>query len=143
LASLTDAALESNSLCECREFDDKLYVSLTAINNHVTNNHFKSRILNNLQLVEQALFFDLEGNYTSHWADGLAVLSELKHRPPPFWQPLTTKIRWRLEQHDSETFLSVVTLNNEALKHRNTSHTANTLTSTLGPYSNLKSYSNN
>jgi hypothetical protein len=65
-ASLTDAELESNSLFVCRECDDKLYVSLTALNNHVQNNHFKSRTLNNLQLVEQALFSDLEGNYTSH-----------------------------------------------------------------------------
>jgi hypothetical protein len=35
LASLTDAELESNSLYVCRECDDKLYVSLTALNNHV------------------------------------------------------------------------------------------------------------
>lgn len=116
LASLTDAELESNSLYVCRECDDKLYVSLTQLNNHVRNNHFESRTLNNLQLVEQALFSDLEGNYTSHWEDGLAFLSNLEQQPPPFRQPLTTKIRWRLEQHVSETFLSVVELNNEALK---------------------------
>ena len=43
-------------------------------------------------------------------------MSNLNQQPPPFRQPLTTKIRWRLEQHVSETFLSVVELNNEALK---------------------------
>jgi hypothetical protein len=77
LALLTDAQLESNSLFVCRECDDKLYVSLTALNNHVRNNHFESRTLNNLQPVKHALFSDLEGNYTSHWAYGLAFLSEL------------------------------------------------------------------
>jgi hypothetical protein len=116
LASLTDAELENNSLYVCRECDDKLYVSLTALNIHVRNNHLESRTLTNLQLVEQALFRDLESNYVSYWADGLAFLGELKHKPPPFWQPLTTKIRWRLEQHVRETFLSVVQLNNEAMK---------------------------
>jgi hypothetical protein len=41
---------------------------------------------------------DLEDNYVSHWVDGLAFLSHLKYKPPPFRQPLTTKIRWRLEE---------------------------------------------
>ncbi|KAL7502962.1 hypothetical protein ACHAXN_001911, partial [Cyclotella atomus] len=35
---------------------------------------------------------------------------------PTFRQPLTTSIRWRLEQHVSETFLSVIEATNEALK---------------------------
>jgi hypothetical protein len=48
----------------------------------------ESRTLNNLQLVEKYLFDDLKGNYVSEWAEGF--LSFLK--PPPFCQPLTTKI---------------------------------------------------
>jgi hypothetical protein len=77
--------------------------------------------LNNLRLVEQALFRDLEGNYTSHCRDGLLFLQQLQHEPPPFRQPLTTKI------HISETFLKVVELNNEALKpiQRHSSHQHN------------------
>jgi hypothetical protein len=78
--------------------------------------HNEYRTLNNLQLVEQALFRDLEGNYTSHWRDSLLFLRQLQHEPPPFRQPLTTKIRWWLEQHVSESILKVVELNNEALK---------------------------
>jgi hypothetical protein len=93
LASLTDVELERNSLFVCRECDDQLFVTLTALNNHVRSNHVEFRTLNNLQLVEKALFHDLEGNYISHWDDGLAFLQELKHNPPPFRQPLTTKIR--------------------------------------------------
>jgi hypothetical protein len=100
----------------CRECNNKLFVTLTTLNNHIRSQHNEYRTLNNLQLVEQALFRDLEGNYTSHWRDSLVFLQQLKHEPPPFRQPLTTKIRWRLEQHVSETFLKVVELNNEALK---------------------------
>jgi hypothetical protein len=116
LANLTDAELENNSLFVCRECDNKLFVTLTTLNNHVRSQHTEYRTLNNLQLVEQALFRDLDGNYTSEWKDGLLFLQQLQHKPPPFRQPLTTKIRWRLEQHVSETFLKVVELNNEALK---------------------------
>lgn len=116
LSQLTDAELEKNDLFICRECGNKIFVSLTTLNNHVRSNHTESRSLNNLQLVEKYLFDDLDGNYDSEWADGLAFLRELHNQPPPFRQPLTTKIRWRLEQHVNETFLSVVEINNEALK---------------------------
>ena len=126
-----------------RECDDKLYVNLTALNNHVRNNHTETRILNNLQLVEHALFHDLDGSYVSHWPEALIFLRELKHKPPPFRQALTTKIRWRLEQHVNDTFLSVVELNNEALKPAQYHPYREHLISTHGPFSNCKSYLNN
>jgi hypothetical protein len=66
--------------------------------------------------VEQYLFDDLKGNYQSEWADGLSFLRELQQKPPPFRQPLTTKIQWPLEQQISETFLSIVEITNKALK---------------------------
>ena len=112
LSQLTDAELEKNDLFICRECGNKIFVSLTTLNNHVRSNHTESRSLNNLQLVEKYLFDDLDGNYDSEWVDGLAFLRELHNQPPPFRQPLTTKIRWRLEQHVNETFLSVVEINN-------------------------------
>jgi hypothetical protein len=58
-------ALERNSLFVCRECEDQLFVTLTALNNHVRTNHVEFRTLNNIQLVEKALFHDLEGNYIS------------------------------------------------------------------------------
>jgi hypothetical protein len=38
------------------------------------------------------------------------------YKPPTFRQPLTTKIKWRLEQSITETFTNIIELNNEALK---------------------------
>ena len=113
---MNDAQLESNDLYICRECNDQLFISLTALNNHLRKNHTQIRLLNNLQLVEQFLFKDLTNQYESHWVDGLDFLSTLQLEPPKFRQPLTTKIRYRLEQHLVDTFLDVVELNSEGLK---------------------------
>jgi hypothetical protein len=78
LSQLTDAELEKNDLYICRQCGNKLFVSLTTLNNHVRSNHTESRTLNNLQLVEKYLFEDLQGNYQSEWADGLAFLRNYK-----------------------------------------------------------------
>ena len=91
-------------------------MSLTTLNNHVRSKHNPTRTLNNIQLVEHFIFSDLADSYESDWNDGLAFLSELHPQPPTFRQPLTTSIRWRLEQSVSETFLSVIEATNEALK---------------------------
>lgn len=113
-----DAQLEENDLFVCRECKDQLFVTITALNNHVRKHHNPTRTLNNLQLVEQFIFRDLEGSYNSEWQDGLSFLATLDLQPPTFRQPLTTKLRWRLEQSVTSTFLSVVLVqaSNEALK---------------------------
>jgi hypothetical protein len=117
LPRLTDAQLQENDLYVCRECKVELFVSTTALNNHVWKKHNPTRILNNLQLVEQIIFKDLAGSCDSDWNDGLAFLSELTPQPPTFWQPLTTSIRWRLEQSVTETFLNAVDeATNESLK---------------------------
>ena len=100
----------------CRECDDELFVSLSALNRHVRNNHTESRVLNNLQLVENFLFSTLGEGYTSDWADGLAFLRTLDLEPPTFRQPLTTKIKYRLEETICDTFALVIETCNEALK---------------------------
>eukprot|EP00956_Cyclotella_meneghiniana_P012275 scaffold17443_cov38-Cyclotella_meneghiniana.AAC.6 len=120
LSKLTDAELELNDLFVCRECDDKLFVSCTALNTHVRTNHVEHRTHNNLRLVEDHLFKSLGYDYDSHWVDGLNFLSTLELTPPPFQQPLTTKIKYRLEQTICTTFLTTVHLSNEALKpHQN------------------------
>jgi hypothetical protein len=117
LSKLTDAQLEKNDLFVCRESKDELFVSLTTVNNPVRKNHNPTRSLNNLQLVEQFIIRDLEGSYDSEWQDGLVFLSDLNPQPPTFRQPpLTTKLRWRLKQSVTSTFLSVVKASNETLK---------------------------
>jgi hypothetical protein len=116
LATLTDAQLEKNELFVCRECDEKIFVSLTALNNHVRRNHCQSRSLTNLELVEQHIFKDLQGSYDSFWQDGLAFLKSLPLEPPPFRQCLTSKIRFRLEQTVCNTFLSTIEVANESLK---------------------------
>jgi len=116
LPQLTDAQLEDNDLFVCRECKDEIFVSLNRLNNHIKQKHKQSRSLNNIQLVEQYLFHDLRKNYDSHWQDGLLFLSQLELQPPTFRQPLTTKIKWRLEQNITETFTNIIELNNEALK---------------------------
>ena len=116
LAELTDAELEKNDLFVCRECDDRLFVSLTALNNHVRSNHCQTRSLNNLDLLEQYLLKDLDGNYDSHWKDGLDFLQNIPLDPPPFRQPLTSKIKFRLEQSVCNVFLSTIEAANEALK---------------------------
>jgi hypothetical protein len=106
LPRLTDAQLEENDLYVCRECKDELFVSLTALNNHVRKKHNPTRIFNNLQLVERFIFKDLAGSYESEWHDGLAFLTELNPQPPTFRQPLTTRIWWRLEQSVAYSFQS-------------------------------------
>jgi hypothetical protein len=66
--------------------------------------------------VEKHIYQDLEGNYESFWRDGLAFLKSTPLEPPPFRQSLTSKIRFRLEQLVSNTFLSTIEVANEALK---------------------------
>ena len=91
-------------------------MSLSALNTHVRNNHTESRVLNNLQLVENFLFSTLGEGYTSDWTDGLAFLRTLDLEPPTFRQPLTTKIKYRLEETICDTFALVIETCNEALK---------------------------
>ena len=93
LAELQDTDLEKNDLFVCRECDDELFVSLSALNTHVRTNHTEHRTLNNLQLVETILFASLGQGYTSHWVDGLNFLRQHKLTPPNFRQPLTSKIK--------------------------------------------------
>jgi hypothetical protein len=83
LADLSDADLEKNDLFVCRECDDKLFVSLTTLNNHVRSQHCETRSLNNLDLLEASLFSDLKGSCESHWADGLLFLTQQPLEPPP------------------------------------------------------------
>jgi len=117
LSQLTDAQLEDNELYICRECNEQqIFVSLTRLNNHIRAQHNDTRTLNNIQLVENYLFHDLRGDYDSHWTDGLHFLQQHQLQPPTFRQPLTTKIKWRLEQSITDTFTSIIELNNEALK---------------------------
>ena len=116
LCQLSDAQLEQNDLYVCRECEGRLFVSLTALNNHVRCNHYETRTLNNLELVEQLLFKDLQGTCDSHWPDALDFLRDLQVKPPPFRQPLTSKIRHRLEQSICNTFVTTIQVSNEALK---------------------------
>jgi hypothetical protein len=66
--------------------------------------------------VESTLFKELQGNYTSEWSDGLTFLKSFKLTPPPFRQPLTTKIKYRLEEAICNTFISTIAVCDEALK---------------------------
>ena len=116
LASLLDAELEKSGLFICRECEDQLFVSLSDLNKHIRTQHIEYRLLNNLQLVETTIFESLRGNYQSEWKDGLRFLHQLKLDPPNFRQPLTAKIRFRLEASVCETFASVIEACNEALK---------------------------
>jgi hypothetical protein len=117
LSQLTDAQLEDNELYICRECNEQqVFVSLIRLNNHIRAKHNDTRTLNNIQLVENYLFHDLRSDYDSHWADGLHFLQHHQLQPPTFRQPLTTKIKWRLEQSITDTFTSIIELNNEALK---------------------------
>ena len=100
----------------CRQCDDKLFVTLNALNKHVRAHHCETRDLTNLQLVQEALFDDLKDNCTSEWPDALDFLRSLRLTPPPFQQPLTTKVKYRLEQDLCETFLKTIKISNEALK---------------------------
>jgi hypothetical protein len=97
LADLSDVDLEKNDLFVCRECDDKLFVSLTTLNNHVRSNHCETWSLNNL-------------------ADGLAFLNQQPLEPPPFRQTLTSKIKFRLEQSVCNTFLKCIDAANKSLK---------------------------
>jgi hypothetical protein len=116
LADLSDAHLEKNDLFVCRECDDKSFVSLTTLNNHVRSNHCETRSLNNLDLLEATLFCDLKGSCDSYWVDGLAFLNQQPLEPPPFRQTLTSKIKFRLEQSVCSTFLKCIDTANESLK---------------------------
>jgi hypothetical protein len=73
--------------------------------------------------VESKLFAELKGSYTSEWSDGLAFLRSFELTPPPFCQPLTTKIKFHIEQAICDTFLSVISVCDEGLKpHPNPKH---------------------
>ena len=84
LGKLSDADLEKNDLYICRQCDDKLFVTLNAITKHIRSNHCESRELANVELVEAVFFQDLQGTFTSEWADALDFLSTLKLSPPSF-----------------------------------------------------------
>ena len=116
LAKLTDAQLEKSDLFVCRECDGCVFTSLVQLNNHVRSRHYETRTKSNLQIVEEALFKELADSFESEWEDGLAFLRELELSPPTFRQPLTTTIKWRLENVISDTFMATINASNEALK---------------------------